>query len=183
MGAWGTWKGFQGNVYGDVDCDADCVVDGDLDGDVDVDGDVNFGVDVHVPVHVVDVDYIHAVHVFHKSQHFGCRSANIHRKKFLFITKTLLGKGWRWCLTQTPLFPPKNKNFEWNSLILRNFELIWVELGIMLQTKSDHWFNCNQVPAIRAKFMIRRSNLMLIKSCIINIFIIICRPIILQITN
>ena len=65
MGAWGTWKGFQGNVDGDVDCDADCVVDGDLDGDVDVDGDVNFGVDVHVPVHVVDVDYIHAVHVFH----------------------------------------------------------------------------------------------------------------------
>ena len=50
MGAWGTWKGFQGNVDGDVDCDADCDVDGDLDivdGDVDVDGDVNFGVDVH----------------------------------------------------------------------------------------------------------------------------------------
>ena len=45
------------------------VVDVDVDG-VDVDGNVNFGVDVHVPVHVVDVDYIHAVHVFHKSQHF-----------------------------------------------------------------------------------------------------------------
>ena len=95
MGAWGIWKGFQGNVDGDVDCDADCVVDGDLDGDVDVDGDVNFGVDFHVPVHVVDVDYIHAVHVFHKSQHFDCRWANIHRKKFLIITKTLLGKGWQ----------------------------------------------------------------------------------------
>ena len=84
----------------DGDCDVKCDVDGDgdvegVDVDVDVDGDVNFGVDVHVPVHVVDVDYIHAVHVFHKSQHFGCRSANIHRKKFLIITKTLLGKGWR----------------------------------------------------------------------------------------
>ena len=56
----------------------------------------NFGVDVHVPVHVVDDVYNQVIRVFDKYQHSDRRkSANISRKKFMIITKTFLGKGWR----------------------------------------------------------------------------------------
>ena len=72
---------------GDVDGDVNCDVVGDVDGvdvDVDIDGDVNFGVDVHLPVHDVDDVYIHAVHVFDKSQHSDRRKLekckHLHKK-------------------------------------------------------------------------------------------------------